>query len=205
MSSIANCRASSHNACMSQPIYSPLVRQALEFASIKHQGQYRKNPVEKIPYISHPAAVGLMLARAGYDDEVVAAGVLHDVVEDCGVSLAELSKKFGPRVARLVDQVSEPSKDLAWEVRKQAYRDRLEGAEPNALAIAAADHLHNLQNLLEVYKVAPSVVNMFKTGMAQKHDHEQKCSDIFQSRLGGPLSQEFASALAESGFLTKIN
>ena len=186
-------------------MYQPLTAKAMEFAAIKHQGQYRKNPAEKIPYITHPADVGLMLARAGYDDEVVAAGILHDVVEDCGVSLEELSKKFGPRVARLVDQVSEASKKPSWETRKQAYRDRLEGAEPDALAIAVADHLHNLQNLLEVYKVAPSVVNMFKTGMAQKHDHEQKCLDIFQSRLDGPLVQELKSVLAESSFLAEIN
>ncbi len=179
------------------PTYSPIVRRALEFASTKHQGQFRKHPTRKIPYILHPAEVGIMLARAGYDDEVVAAGILHDVVEDCGVTLPELSDMYSPRVARLVDQVSEPSKDLSWEVRKEAYRHKLETADEEALAIAAADHLHNLESLAETYAEDPLVVKLFKAPMNKKMEHEQLCSKIINKRLKNDLAKDLAVFLAQ--------
>jgi (p)ppGpp synthase/HD superfamily hydrolase len=182
---------------------SPLVRRALEFASVKHQGQFRKHPTQKIPYISHPVSVGLMLARAGYDDEVVAAGVLHDVVEDCGVKLEELNDIFGPRVARLVDQVSEPSKELSWETRKGAYRKKLETADKEALAIAAADHLHNLESLADTYAVDPSVTKFFKVTMDKKMEHERLCSKIIGQRLDDSLAKDLASFLVKNSDFAK--
>ncbi|MHB8830702.1 MAG: HD domain-containing protein [Patescibacteria group bacterium] len=185
---------------MSDQLYRHLTDKAMEFAAIKHQGQWRKHPTEKIPYIEHPAMVGLMLAQAGYDDEVVAAGILHDVVEDCGVTLEELADKFSPRVARLVDQVSEPSKVLTWDERKQAYREKLAGAEVEALAIADVDHLHNLKNLVAVYAVDHSAAKMFKASLEKKMEHERLCAEIFRKRLGGVLSNEFDEALSEAVF-----
>lgn len=186
---------------MSVKVYSSLLHHALEFAAIKHQGQFRKNPEVKIPYISHVACVGLMLARAGYDDEVIAAGILHDVIEDCGVTSRELAEKFSPRVARLVEQVSEPSKTSPWEVRKSAYRQKLETADKEAITIAATDHLHNLQSLKEAYLADASVVDMFKTDMREKMDHENQCLEIFQRRLGDALARECETAVAEASTL----
>lgn len=185
---------------MTDQLYRPLTAKAMEFAAIKHQGQWRKHPTKKIPYIEHPALVGLMLAQAGYDDEVVAAGILHDVVEDCGVTLEELADKFSQRVARLVDQVSEPSKIMTWDERKQAYREKLDGAEVEAIAIAAVDHLHNLRSLIEVYAVDQSVAKMFRVGLEKKMEHERLCTEIFRKRLGGPLTAEFDEALSEAVF-----
>lgn len=185
------------------PINSSLVNQALEFAAIKHQGQFRKHPTKKIPYISHPAKIGIMLARAGYDDEVVAAGILHDVVEDCGVSLDELSNMFSPRVAGLVDQVSEPGKELSWDIRKEAYRAKLETADKGALAIAAADHLHNLESLAETYAEDPSVVKMFKVPMDKKMEHERLCSEIISQRLKDDLADGLAAFLIEHASLAQ--
>ena len=183
---------------MSERIYSSLLHRALEFAAIKHQGQFRRNPKEQVPYISHPACVGLMLARAGQDDEVVAAGILHDVTEDCGVTDAELVEKFSERVARLVNQVSEQDKSLAWEERKNAYRERLKTADVEAIAIAAADHIQNLRSLMTAYTQDPSVTQMFKTGMAEKMEHEKQCLGIFSDRLQSPLIREFEEAISES-------
>lgn len=183
------------------PTHSLLVSRALEFAAIKHQGQFRKNPTKKIPYIAHPAEVGIRLAREGYDDEVVAAGILHDVVEDCGVELKELTDMFSPRVANLVDQVSEPSKELSWGTRKAAYRKKLETADVEALAISAADHLHNLESLAETYAEDTSVVKMFKAPMAQKMEHERLCSEIINQRLDNRLAKDLAVFLSEHAAL----
>lgn len=66
------------------PLASQLIRKAARFAFDKHRGQVRKGP-DKLPYIVHPVEVGVRLTWAGQDEETIAAGFLHDVVEDCDV------------------------------------------------------------------------------------------------------------------------
>lgn len=180
-------------------IYSPLLQRALEYAAAKHDGQYRKHPVIKIPYIAHPALVGLTLSRLGYADEVVAAGFLHDVVEDCGVALDEIRAAFSPRVADLVDQVSEPGKNLSWYARKGAYRKKMKTADLEAVAIAAADHLHNLQSLNAAFDVNPKSVNIFGASLKEKLDNEGKLVEIFKRRLPGTLVNELERAYKQAG------
>jgi (p)ppGpp synthase/HD superfamily hydrolase len=180
---------------MDQNLYPPLAHRALEYAAIKHSNQVRKHPHLKIPYISHVACVGLILARAGYGDDVVAAGILHDVIEDCGVSQPELAQEFTPRIANLVEQVSEPGKEKSWHERKQAYFEKLQSAETDAVAIAAADHMHNLISLKLAYQADPKAGDMFKVGLGEKMDNERRIAQLFNERLGGPLAQEFAEAL----------
>lgn len=175
---------------MPDNIYSSLLHQALEFASAKHDGQYRKHPILKIPYIAHPALVGLTLSRLGYSDEVVAAGFLHDVVEDCGVTLEEIEKMFSARVASLVDQVSEPEKNMSWRARKDAYRKRMRTADLEAVAIAAADHLLNLQSLNTAFDINPDSVNIFGASLKEKLGNEGKLVEIFKKRLPGSLVDE---------------
>ena len=78
-----------------------LIDKALQIASIAHEGQYRKNT--KIPYIAHPVAVGMILQKAGYSEEMVAAGILHDTVEDTDITMEDIEREFGLEVARIVE------------------------------------------------------------------------------------------------------
>ena len=182
---------------MPDQIYSSLVHRALDFAAIKHVPQHRKHPTQRIPYISHPACVGYLLAKAGYGEEVVAAGVLHDVIEDCGVTQEDLARMFTPLIASLVAQVSEPAKRMSWEDRKSAYFAKLEAAPPEALAIAAADHLHNIKSLLIAAQADLSAISMFKVDIGRKMEYEKRCADLFRERLGGPLADEFTASIVE--------
>jgi len=86
----------------------PLLKRALDQAAVWHQGQKRKYPGVDVPYMSHLAGVALLLAKHGFDDEVVAAGALHDAIEDAGVTAEEIATLFNARVADLVVRVSEP-------------------------------------------------------------------------------------------------
>jgi (p)ppGpp synthase/HD superfamily hydrolase len=79
-----------------------LLKRALDQAAVWHSGQLRKYPSVSVPYVSHVAGVVAILARHGFDAEVQAAGALHDVLEDCGVTPEQLSEMFGPRVCELV-------------------------------------------------------------------------------------------------------
>ena len=125
-----------------------LVKRALDRAAVWHRDQLRKYPGVAVPYVSHLAGVTIVLARHGFDDEVIAAGALHDAVEDTAATLAEIAADFGERVAELVAAVSEPDKSLSWEQRKADYLARFPGKPWEAQAITLADKIDNLQSIL---------------------------------------------------------
>jgi guanosine-3',5'-bis(diphosphate) 3'-pyrophosphohydrolase len=122
-----------------------LVRRAYAFAEAAHRGQRRK---DNRAFIAHPVRVARLLAARGYDEEVVAAALLHDVVEDTAVTLGEVRERFGARVAQLVAYVTEDP-GLPTGERKRAYREGLRRSPDAARAICAADKVCNASDLRE--------------------------------------------------------
>ena len=124
-----------------------LVDEALAFAARAHRHQVRKGT--DTPYIVHPVGVMLALLQAGESDpELLAAALLHDTLEDAGVSADELARHFGRRVAEIVVGCSEPDHDGApWETRKLHTVATLRGAPRDVQLVAAADKLHNLTSM----------------------------------------------------------
>src|SRR5258706_1698618 len=130
---------------------SSLIDSALIFAARAHRQQTRKGT--DIPYIVHPVGVMLLLAQAGETDpEILAAALLHDPLEDAGVSAGTLAQQFGERVAGIVEGCSEPDHGgAAWEDRKQHTVAYLRTAPREIQLVAAADKLHNLRAMLADY------------------------------------------------------
>ena len=93
-----------------------LLRRAYAYAAEKHEGQARRSGE---PYITHPLAVALILTELEMDDATLAAALLHDVVEDCGVSRDQLAQEFGEEIADLVDGVTK-LKLADFEARNEA-------------------------------------------------------------------------------------
>jgi (p)ppGpp synthase/HD superfamily hydrolase len=122
----------------------PMARDAAEYARRVHAGQRRGDGSE---FILHPLEVAWLLADAGAPDHLVAAGVLHDVLEKAAVSESELAKRFGGRVARLVAAVSDDDRIDAYGKRKAALRRQVAGAGEEALTLFAADKLSKLREL----------------------------------------------------------
>jgi (p)ppGpp synthase/HD superfamily hydrolase len=119
---------------------------AFEFASLAHAQQTRKD--QRTPYISHPAGVAYILGQLGFAEEVVIAGLLHDVIEDTKYGYEDIEKQFGKAVADLVQHVTIPA-GLEHSEGKRAYLDHLAVAPKEACAISAADLLYNrADNLL---------------------------------------------------------
>lgn len=144
-----------------------LVDHALTFAAFAHRHQTRKGT--EIPYIVHPYAVGLKLQRAGCTDEVVAAGILHDVIEDTPVTIENLRMEFGARVAEIVAQCSEPDRSLPWEKRKEHTITFLRTAPFEVKLVAAADKLDNLRGIMAEHdKIGEQVWARFKRGREQQ-------------------------------------
>jgi (p)ppGpp synthase/HD superfamily hydrolase len=139
-----------------------LVRRAYAFAEAAHRGQRRK---DDRAFIAHPVYVARLLAARGYDEEVVAAALLHDVVEDTTVTLAEIRERFGARVAQLVACVTEDP-ELPGPERKRAYREGLRRSPDAARAICAADKVCNASDLREAASVgAEDVLARFAGGL----------------------------------------
>ena len=119
-----------------------MVEKAVAFATKSHEGTFRKGT--KIPYIVHPLETAVIVALMVTDEEMICAALLHDVVEDTGVTEAELKEEFGPRVAELVMEETE-DKTKCWKERKCATLDHLEQASRESKILVLADKLSNLR------------------------------------------------------------
>ena len=127
-----------------------LVEKAYHFAENAHAGQKRKSGE---PYFIHPCFVASILTELMIDPPTIAAGLLHDTVEDCeGVTLSMLSEEFGDEVARLVDGVTKLNK-LNFETREEAQAESLRkmilamSKDIRVVLIKLADRLHNMRTL----------------------------------------------------------
>lgn len=119
---------------------------ALEFAALAHNGQTRKGNKD-VPYFSHPAGIGLILTKAGAEEDVIIGGILHDVIEDTKFGYDDIKERFGQKVADLVRWVTIPS-GMEWMASKLAYLDNLEQSPIQARMISAADMLYNSADIL---------------------------------------------------------
>jgi (p)ppGpp synthase/HD superfamily hydrolase len=123
----------------------PIARAALRFAQLRHAGQYRES--DHAPFIDHPIEVGSLLCWDGQSEEVIAAGLLHDVLEKTATTGDELARRFGTRIAHLVESVSDDPSITDYESRKRDLRNRVARAGPDTRAVFAADKIAKVREL----------------------------------------------------------
>jgi (p)ppGpp synthase/HD superfamily hydrolase len=128
---------------------SEVVRDAYDLLASKHAGQRQK--VNGHPYVEHPILVATDVSRAGFDPEMVAAALLHDIVEDSDVSIDDVQQRFGHRVSVLVEVMTDDVEVEPYERRKALHREQVVAAGPEAAAIFAADKLNNVRALRSAY------------------------------------------------------
>lgn len=174
-----------------------LLKRALDQATVWHKDQRRKYPGVVVPYASHVAGVAVILARHGFEEEVVAAGALHDAMEDCGVTYDELARAFGARVADLVRHVTEEDKSLSWEARKRAYLDRFPHEPWEAQAITLADKIDNFESIQVCAKLYGDPWAMFKRGRPAQLERFDELATLVRALAPHPLVTEYLAALDE--------
>jgi (p)ppGpp synthase/HD superfamily hydrolase len=123
----------------------PLTQNAVAFAADKHAGQRRR--ADEAPFIMHPIEAASILERSHFPDPVVAAAVLHDVIEDTEVDRSELEERFGAEVADLVAAVSDDPSIEDEEEKKDELRERVRRAGGYAAAVYAADKISKAREL----------------------------------------------------------
>ena len=136
------------------PLNTELLDRAIVFAVKAHAGTERRG--KGFPYIVHPMEAVEIVATLTPDQELLSAAVLHDVVEDTGISADELRAEFGDRIADLVVAESDEfvegvSEEDSWHVRKQAAIDRLAAAPLDAKMVALGDKLSNMRAIARDY------------------------------------------------------
>ena len=136
---------------------SDLVSEAIVFAVEAHDGQRRRK--SDAPYILHPMEAAVIVGSMTDDQNLIAAAVLHDVVEDAGISMEEIRKRFGDRVAELVGCETENKRDelppeVTWRVRKEESLEQLRNAEDPAVAMVwIGDKLSNMRAIYRRWQV----------------------------------------------------
>ncbi|MCH5158148.1 MAG: bifunctional (p)ppGpp synthetase/guanosine-3',5'-bis(diphosphate) 3'-pyrophosphohydrolase [Clostridiales bacterium] len=171
-----------------------LLHKAIEFAAVKHRNQTRKSTVT--PYIVHPIEVMLFLQEIGCSAEVIAAGVLHDTLEDTETTLEELKENFGEKVAMLVASESE-DKSKSWQERKQTTIDHLKTASVDTVTVCLADKLSNMQSM--VYDYALIGDELWKRFKADKEHVRWYYRGIIEStkRVDCPLRKRLIDCYIE--------
>lgn len=133
-----------------------LVMKASQFAALEHRDQLRRDG--KTPYFSHPARVAITAMLVFGDSDMVAAALLHDVVEDCGITVQHIEAEFGMPVAAIVEALTNVKQPrLLWEQQKAADRDRLVAASPEVQQLKLLDRLDNLRELSHDWRLLPPV------------------------------------------------
>lgn len=158
------------------------IEYAIYYATKAHKGQRRK--VEDIDMIFHPFTVGMILQRNGCDEDIVAAGILHDVVEDTPHTFDDIEKEFGKEVRNYVYDASEPDKSLEWEERKKHTIEHLKTAPLGSKLIVACDKISNLEDLSDCIELYGEEKSM---GALKRGRDKQKWyyTSVYESCIAG--------------------
>ncbi len=150
-----------------------IVAEALKLAEAAHKGQTRKTGED---YIEHPKRVVMILHSWGADDETLAAGYLHDVVEDTNIALKEIREKFGERVAFLVDGVTKKGNGYETFKKVQEYSSK----DKRVLLIKLADRIHNISTPLpgEEWKIKYKVSTSLYIRLGRELGFDSMCDEL---------------------------
>ena len=178
----------------------PRFRRAFLFAADKHSGQTRK--ASSVPYIAHLLGVASLVLEFGGDEDMAIAALLHDVVEDCGgvPMLKEVGRRFGPRVAKIVDGCTDSYTDPkpAWRERKETYLRHLKKADGETRMVSAADKLNNVRSILSDYReVGESIWARFNGGREGTLWYYRSLVEEFLQHKSNRLVRELELAVQE--------
>jgi (p)ppGpp synthase/HD superfamily hydrolase len=181
------------------PRLSERFQEALAYAAALHNTQTRK--ASEVPYVGHLLSVtGLVIEADGTETEAIAA-LLHDAAEDQGgdATLAEIEERFGPEVAKIVDECSDTiiTPKPPWRQRKENYIKHLDEASDSTIRVSMADKLDNARAILrDVRRHGPQVWQRFNT--SDPHEHlwyYRSLLEVYRLRSDSWLVDELARVI----------
>jgi myo-inositol-1(or 4)-monophosphatase len=177
-----------------------LLDRAIIFAVKAHADTERRG--KGYPYIVHPMEAVEIVATMTADQELLAAAILHDTVEDTEVTVEQLRAEFGERVASLVADESDVmpegmTEEASWHQRKQAAIDRLSKASHDAKMVAMGDKLSNMRAIARDYaEIGDEIWNRFHTKDPKEHEwHYRGLADALRELKDTEAYREFESLI----------
>ncbi len=164
--------------------------EALVFAATLHRHQIRKGT--EVPYVVHLLAVANLVIEHGGDEDEAIAALLHDAVEDQGgdATLDRIRRRFGPRVADIVEACSDTAESPKppWRERKERYLAHLRAeGRGSVLLVSIADKLHNINSTLtDLRTLGPSIWRRFTAGRDGSLWYYRQLVDAYREAPGSP-------------------
>lgn len=194
---------STRNEMFSMNDSNDTVLRAMRIAERAHRtrnagSHFRKGPasVDKPSYFLHLTEVAWMLQDAGYAEAVVAAGYLHDVIEDCDYTRELLASEIGDeRVVSLVCAVTEPGKNQTWEERNAAYLRNMREASRDVLSLSCADKASNLRDMLRLNEVGHAVGAFTSRGHSSQLGKFLSLDRLYKGKVADSIYSRFRAAL----------
>ncbi len=184
------------------------IEKAIVRSAELHRKQNRK--ASGAPYIVHPFAVAFLLAHYVEDEDVICAGLLHDVLEDVpSYGEEKMKEEFGENVYRIVKEVTEDrdptdrfgifSKKSDWKERKLRYLENLKNDSPEGMMIAAADKIHNIRSLVDGYASRGDAVwKLFRGEKSEILWFYESVLQVLRDHLKHPITDELERTFSES-------
>ena len=177
-------------------MHSDLVYRAMRLAERAHRqaNHFRKAPEgeDRPAYFLHLCEVAWMLQAVEGSPETVAAGFVHDMIEDCDYTEELLAQEVGnSRVAELVAWVSEPARQRSWQERNQAYFEKICRAPGEALMISCADKTSNLKDTLRLVARGHRIESFLSVGKDEQLAKFERLGGVFSGRVPEPLFHGF--------------
>ena len=181
--------------------FTPRLHAAIALAAKLHEGQFRKD-AEQTPYVSHVYGVMCILSKYTTDEDVLIAGLLHDVLEDVKLPYDEkmkiISDNFGEKVLHIVQGVSEEKDPMektdekeTWQDRKNKYLEKLRHERPEVMLVSAADKIHNLISMSQDYeKEGEAIWERFNSPVDKKVWFFEQVAAALQGRLESGIVHE---------------
>lgn len=189
---------------MNKPLNTDLVDKAIVFATRAHQGTERRD--KGFPYIVHPLEALTIVATMTNDPDLLAAAVLHDVVEDTDVTQQDIAREFGERVAALVmaetdQKVAPDGTPLPWKERKLRDMEQLRGASREVKIVTMGDKLSNMRAIARDYRQQGDAVwQLFKVKDKAEHAWRYRGLRDALSDLSGTFAFRELSDLVDEIF-----
>jgi myo-inositol-1(or 4)-monophosphatase len=182
---------------MNNPLETTFFDKAAKFAVEAHRGTERRG--KGYPYIIHPMEAASIVATITNDQEMLAAAILHDTVEDTDVTLEQIRDLFGDRVAELVQHETAPSNEsLTWRERKTAQIMQLANAPHDSKVVALGDKLSNMRGIAWDYrKIGDEVWKLF-------HASNGKTDVEWYYRSLGEAMSDLSETLAYQEFVVLL-
>ena len=169
-----------------------LLEKAVEVCFKQHCFQKRK--ADGKPYFIHPVIVALKLAEHGFPENVLAAALLHDVLEDTDYPQEKLRSEFGKEIFEMVTALTQ-DESFPWEEKKKKYVTSVQNSSDNVKAISTADKIHNIESLIMAYrKYGKDIWNKFNGSKNDKIRFEEELLKVLKTG-NNPLAEEFESLI----------